>query len=174
MLLLRVGRKSRWDFDRRSDEPGHVEAAASDLSLRPADQGLLSVYKVECESDEREVALRYAVTCRNKPEPLDYVVFPADLATALGLTVAHEPSAEIDPYLSDRHYGISGLDEDLARRLAAAILAHSERRVRRIPERALDGLAISLLRREPGLEPYLKGIWPERLKSNHGEERSAD
>src|SRR4051794_20401705 len=102
MLILRVGRKARWDFDRRPEEPGHVEAAADELALRPIDQGRLSVYKVEDEADEREVALRFALTCRKKAEPLDYVVFPAELATALGLALVHEPREDITPYLSDR------------------------------------------------------------------------
>jgi hypothetical protein len=62
-----------------------------------------------------------------------------------------------------------GLDEEVTRRLASAILAHAGRRVQRVPERDLDGLGTALLRRDPGLEPYLKGKWPERLKAKPGE-----
>jgi hypothetical protein len=146
-----------------------VEFAAQELALRPIDEGRLSVYKVEGEADEQEIAVRFAVTCRKRPQPLEYVVFPAELATALGLTVTHEPNEEIDPYLSERHYGITGLDDEMTRRLAYAILAYAARRVQSIPVRDLDKLGRELLRRDPGLAPFLKGQWPDRLKAKQDE-----
>jgi hypothetical protein len=169
MLLLRVSRSSRWNLDRRPDDPAHVELAAQELALRPIDEGRLSVYQVEGEADEQEIAVRFAVTCRKRPQPLEYVVFPVELVTALGLTVAHEPREEIDPYLSEHHYGIIGLDDEMAQRLASAILAYAARRVQSIPVRDLDKLGRELLRRDPGLAPFLKGEWPERLKPKTGE-----
>jgi hypothetical protein len=165
MLLLRLGRRSRWDLDRTSNDPADVEFAAQELALRPSDEGRLSVYKVDDEAEEHEVAIRFAVTCREKPRPLEYVIFPAELATALGLAVIHEPREDIDPYLSERHYGITGLDQELARKLASAILAHAGRRVGRIPPGDLDDLGRELLRRDPGVAPYLRGQWPERLRA---------
>jgi hypothetical protein len=169
MLLLRIGRRSRWDLDRTSYDPADVERATQDLALRPSDEGRLSVYKVEGEADEHEIAVRFAVTCRGDPRPIEYVMFPDELATALGLVVIREPHEDIDPYLSERHYGIVGLAEETTRRLASAILASPERRVGRISPGDLDALARELLRRDPGLERYLKGQWPERLKRKPGE-----
>ena len=168
MLLLRIGRKSRWDLDRRSDDPAHVEYAAQELALRPSDEGRLSVYRVEDEADEQEVAVRFALTCRTKPQPLDYVVFPAELAVELGLTVIPEPREDLDPSLGEGHHGITGLDEEMTRRLASATLA-TARCVRSILARDLDTLGTVLLRRDPRLEPYLKGKWPERLKAKPGQ-----
>jgi hypothetical protein len=92
------------------------------LELAPDEDGL-SVYRVAGEEDAREVSVRFALTCRDSPRNVDYVAFPAELAEALGLAVAHVPSEELDTYLSERHHEILGLTAEQGLRLAAAILA---------------------------------------------------
>jgi hypothetical protein len=83
-------------MDRRADDPAHVVEAARDLTLSPDEAGL-SVYRVEDVEDSREVALRYALTYRQKLAHMDYLVFPTALATDLGLSVTTVPVAGLDP-----------------------------------------------------------------------------
>ncbi len=85
---------------------------------------------------------------------MDYVVFPAELASSLGLSVESMPAHGLDPRLDARHHEIIGLTPDLQLRLAAAILASGEAHVARIPERELPKLGAELF----ALDPELRGI----------------
>jgi hypothetical protein len=162
MLLLRVGRKARWDADRRADDPRHVAEAALDLTLSPDERGL-SVYRVEGGDDSREVALRYALTYREKLAHMDYLVFPSALAISLGLTVQAIPTQGLDLQLNLRHHEIIGLTPALELRLAAAILAFGERLIVRIRDRDLLKLGTELCRRDPELKRSLRGDWAAKL-----------
>jgi hypothetical protein len=163
MLLMRIGRQARWAFDRVADNPDHVSDAAKDLRLDEGEGGL-SVYKLEGEEERREIAIRFAVTCRDwPPDPLDCVVFSEGLATGLGLTVALVPRSDLDPYLDRRHCEIIGLTPELALRLAAAILADPGRQVDRLRAKDIPPLASDLLRRDPGMISYLGEGWSEKL-----------
>ena len=63
-------------FDRSSDEPSHVEVAAYDLTLRPVDEGCLSVYKVEGESDSAKSPLGMPSPAGTSPSPSTTSSFP--------------------------------------------------------------------------------------------------
>ena len=71
---------------------------------------------------------------------MDYVVFPAALATTLGLAVKSVPAQGPDRQLNARHYEIIGLTPDLEMRLAASILSSEGRHVVRIRDRDLPKL----------------------------------
>jgi hypothetical protein len=163
MLLLRVGRRARWGTDRRADDPVHVVEAARDLTLSPDEAGL-SVYRVEGDEDSREVALRYALTVRGKIAHMDYLVFPSELATSLGLSVIFVPTQEQDPKLNARHHEIIGLTPELELRLAGSILASEQRRIVRIRDRDLPELGAELCRRDPELKKSLIGEWATILR----------
>ena len=165
MWVLRVGRKARWDVDRDASDPGQVAEAAEDLRLGPGEAGL-SVFRIDEEDEIREVGLRFALTCRRKPEHLDFVLFPEDLATELGLSVRPTSVAGLHPYLNDRHHEILGLTDELRMRLAAAILGREDRRVGRIRDRALTTLGLELCRRDPSLREHLKGDWSAKLSDS--------
>jgi hypothetical protein len=165
MLLLRIGRLRRWDRSRDPQSAADVEEAARDLRLEQDERGL-SVYRVDGETERREVAVRFAVTQRGEPQHLDFVVFPSRVATDLGLTVEHVACPGLDPYLNERHHEVLGLTPELTLRLAAAILADHERRVERVRERDLVTLAAALYLAHPQLRAYLKGSWPELLEGN--------
>jgi hypothetical protein len=162
MLLLRIGIRSRWAADRVADEPDHVAKAAVDLELRPDEEGL-SVFRVEGEDDSREVAVRFALNCRKDHGPVDYLVFPSELAERLGLAVVYLPREDLDPRLSARHYEILGLTPELTMRLAAAILSDDGRQVGRVQKGDLIRLGAEICRRDPQLRSYLKGDWAARL-----------
>ena len=98
MWVLRVGRKARWDVDRDASDPGQVAEAADDLRLGPGEVGL-SVFRIDADDEIREVGVRYALTCRRKPEHLDYVLFPEELAV--------RPGAHCDAYLRGRAPSLS-------------------------------------------------------------------
>lgn len=162
MLIMRIDRKGRWTTDRSADNPAHVEDAAGGLELDPGEEGL-SVFRAEGELEQREVAVRFAMTCRQRPANLDYVVFSSELALNLGLTICHVPQEGLDPYLSERHCEIRGLTTELGRRLAASILAENSRRVERLREREIPMLGAQLCRKVPQLHNYLRGRWAEVL-----------
>ena len=90
-----------------------------------SDERGLSVFRVDEKNEDevREVGVHFALTCRRKPDNLDYILFPAELATNLGLAVTPTPVDGLHPYLKDRHYEILELTEDLRLRLADAIWA---------------------------------------------------
>jgi hypothetical protein len=162
MWVLRVGRKARWDVDRDARDPGHVAEATEDLRLGPGEVGL-SVFRIDGEVEIREVGVRFAVTCRRRPEHLDYVLFPEELATDLGLTVTPTSPAGLHPYLNDRHFEILGLTDELRLSLATAILGREDRRVGRLRDRDLIAFGLELCRRDPALREHLKGDWPTKL-----------
>jgi hypothetical protein len=163
MLILRIGTRGRWLPKSVVDESKRVELAVRDLARKPGEPGL-SVYRVDAEDEERQVAVRFAVTLRSaRSEHLDYIVFPAEVAEGLGLTVAHVPQEGIDPYLSERHFEILGLTPELTRVLAAAILAVAARRVERLGKREIPLLASELCRRDPSLRRFLAEGWSETL-----------
>jgi hypothetical protein len=162
VYLLRVGRQHRWSFDRDATDSEDVTEASHDLKLDRDEQGL-SVYRVEGEGETLEVAVRWALICRTKPQPMDSVVFPSELASDLGLTVSYRPRENLDPFLNARHYEIMGLTPELSERLAAAILGYAGRRVQRIQEKDLQKLGAELCRRDPELKNYLKGRWATML-----------
>ena len=155
MLILRIGRLARWALDRAADVPAHVDQAAIDLHLAPGEAGL-SVFRADDAEERREVAIRFALVCRDwPPDHIDYVTFPADLATTLGLSVSPVPRDDLDLYLSRRHHEILGLTPELAWRLASAILAHDGRHVERLGKRQLPTLAAEVCRREPEIKGFL-------------------
>jgi len=162
VYLLRVGRLRRWGFERDAGRPEDVAEASRDLRLDAGEEGL-SVYHVEREGESLEVAVRFALTCRTNPQHLDYVVFPSELASDLGLTVRYIPSEHVDAFLNARHYEIDGLTPDLSLRLAASILACAGRRVERVREHDLLALGTNLCRRDPELKSSLKGHWATLL-----------
>jgi hypothetical protein len=157
-----VGRQRRWSFERDAARPEDVVEAAKDLQLDENEEGL-SVYRVEGEGEALEVALHFALTLRPKLQPMDYVAFPSELASDLGLTVSRVPRADLVPYLGERHYEIAGLTAEGRLRLAEAILRHSGRHVNRVRESDLPRLGAELCRRDPELRKYLKGIWATLL-----------
>jgi hypothetical protein len=162
VYLLRVGRQRRWSFERDATRREDVAEAALDLQLDEDEEGL-SVYRVEGEGEVLDVAVRFALTLRSKPQPMDYVVFPSELASDLGLTVSHVPRPDLDPFLNERHHEIVGLSADSRLRLAEAILSHPGRRVDRLREKDLPRLGAELCRRDPQLRRYLKGVWSTLL-----------
>jgi hypothetical protein len=162
MWVLRVGRKARWEGPRDASDPVQVAEAAEDLRLGPDEVGL-SVYRVDDPAEVQEVAVRFALTCRRKPEHLDYVLFPEELATELGLDLTPMRIDGLHPDLNDRHYEILGLTDELRLRLAAAILGSVDRKVGRIRDKALIDLGREACRRDPALREFLKGDWPSRL-----------
>jgi hypothetical protein len=85
MLVLRVGREARREGALPTDDPGRISQATLDLQLGPDEIGL-SVFRVEGEDETIEVAVQFALTCRDRPAHVDFVVFPEELATDLGLT----------------------------------------------------------------------------------------
>jgi hypothetical protein len=159
MLLLRIASQGRWAADRVAGDPRHVEEAATDLRLEPHESGL-SVFRTEGEDDAREVAVRFAMTCRVDPRHADYLVFPSEVAERLGLVVAPVPREDLDPHLSERHQEILGLTPELSLRLAAAVLADDGRVVARVRKTDLIRPGIELCRRDPGLKDHLAGHWP--------------
>lgn len=162
MLLLRIASRGRWTADRAAGDPRHVEDAANDLRLKPRESGL-SVFRTEDEHDAREVAVRFALTCRGDRRHADYLIFPSELADRLGLVVAHVPRQDLDPLLGERHHEIVGLTPELSLRLAAEILADRGRVVGRVEKTDLIPLGIELCRRDPGLKDHLAGHWPALL-----------
>src|SRR5262249_20293175 len=160
--LLRVGRLRRWTFDRDARRPEDVAEAARDLNLDIGEEGL-SVFRVERDAEAREVAVRFALTCRPKPQHLDFVAFPAELASDLGLDITYAPRGDLEPFLKARHHEIVGLTPELALRLAAAILACSGRQVERLREHDLPSLGMELCHRDPGFSAFLKGHWSTLL-----------
>ncbi len=162
MWVLRVGRKARWEMDRDASDPRQVAEAAEDLKLGPGESGL-SVFRIDNHDEIREVGVRYALTCRRKPEHLDYVLFPEELVRELDLAVTPTFVPGLHPYLNDRHCEICGLTGDLRLRLAAAILSRKDRRVNRIREKDLVALGLEVCRRDPTLREHLKGDWPSKL-----------
>jgi hypothetical protein len=72
VYLLRVGRQHRWSFERDASDSEDVAEASRDLKLDMDEEGL-SVYRVEGEGETLEVAVRWALTCRPKPRPMDYL-----------------------------------------------------------------------------------------------------
>jgi len=63
MLLLRIASRGRWAAGRAAGDPRQVEDSANDLRLKPHESGL-SVFRTEGTDDAREVAVRFALTCR--------------------------------------------------------------------------------------------------------------
>jgi hypothetical protein len=157
-----VGRLSRWSLDRDARRPEDIAEAARDLSLDVGEEGL-SVFRIEGDDEAREVAVRFALTCRPKPQHLDFVVFPSELAEDLGLTIPYAPREDLEPFLRARHHEIVGLTPERSPRLAAAILACTGRRVERVREHDLSSLGMELCRRDPILRAFLRGRWPTLL-----------
>jgi hypothetical protein len=162
MLLLRIANRARWATDRVADDLSHVADAAVDLKLKPREDGL-SAFHVEGQEDSREVAVRFALTCRDDPRHVDYLVFPSELAEHLGLVTAYVPREDLDPWSSARHYEILGLTPELTLRLAATILAHAGRSVERVQKGDLIPLGAELCRRDPELRKHLRDDWVPRL-----------
>jgi hypothetical protein len=162
MWLLRIATRNRWAADRKADDPGHVDGALDDIELRAGEPGL-SVFRVEGEDESREAAVRYVLNCRDDRNPVDYLVFHAELAERLGLTVIPAPRQDLHPWLSERHYEILGLTDELTRSLAVAILSDSRRRVQRIPKADLPVLGEEICRRDPAIRPHLSEKWAARL-----------
>jgi hypothetical protein len=174
MLILRIGNRGRWTGDRDAQDDEHVEAAAKDLKLGPRHQGL-SVFRAETEAEQQEVALRFALTCRDaRPEHVDYVAFPSSLAEDLGLIVAHRPYDDLDPYLSERHYEMIGLTPELGLHLATAILKHEDRLAGRLEKQEVPALGADLCRRDSRIRSYLGDGWPERLRPLLGDPETGD
>ncbi len=161
-ILLRIASRGRWAADRAAGDSRHVEDAANDLRLKPRESGL-SVFRTEDPDNAREVAVRFALTCRVDPRHADYLVFPSELAERLGLAVAHVPRQDLEPRLGERHYEIVGLTPELGLRLAAEILADDGRVVGRVEKADLIHLGTELCRRDPGLKKHLAGRWPALL-----------
>jgi hypothetical protein len=166
VFLLRVGRQRRWSFERDATRREDVVEAAEDLRLDEGEEGL-SVYRVEGRGEALEVAVRFALTLRAKIDPMDYVAFPSELASDLGLTVSHVPRDDLEPFLGERHHEIGGLTEESRLWLAEAILGHTGRLVERIRPKDLPQLGAELCRRDPGLRSYLKGTWVTLFDEQH-------
>ena len=121
------------------------------------------MYRTESSEDSREIALRFALTCRKDPRHADYLVFSSDAAERLGLVVVHVPREDLHPLLGEHHYEILGLTPELGLRLAAEILADAARVVGRIKRPELVPLGSELCRRDPDLKKYLVGVWATLL-----------
>ena len=85
MLLVRIGRKSRWS----STEPS-VEEAVKDLSLRPEEKGL-SVYKVDSIDLAEDVAKLFAPTARKSVDKIDFILFDESLVSSVEGPILSSP-----------------------------------------------------------------------------------
>jgi hypothetical protein len=171
MFLLRIGNLGRWPSDRDVLRADAVAKAAADLTLRARDSGL-SVFRVAGAVESTDVALRHALTCRDEPRNIDYVVFPSELPTALRLSVVPAPTTDLEPYLSERHEEILGLTPELSLKLAEAILADGRWRTERIARADLESAGAELCRRDPGLKDHIHPGMIKKLPGLMGEPKT--
>lgn len=169
MWMFRVGRRSRWTLfvnkARRMRDPSvqaDVESAARDLTPRSGEN--LSVYRGARGELEEEASVLYAVTIRDRPRDMEYVLIPDDCLN--DYTCVKTPSEHGAPHLRERHYEIMDLQESERREeLARRVLAHARTVVDRIPESALIARARALCKGDPTLREALLGVWPTVLRS---------
>ena len=114
------------------------------------------MFRVEGAEEATEVALRFALTRRDEPRNVDFVVFPGELPRALGLSVVPAPAPDLEPYLSERHEEILGLTPEQTIRLAETILADDRWQAGRIAKADLEPCGAELCRRDPELKNHLR------------------
>lgn len=155
MLLVRIGRKSRWS----STEPS-VEEAVKDLSLRPEEKGL-SVYKVDNIDLAKDVAKLFAPTARKSVDKIDFILFDESLVSSVEGLALDKTGCELHPELAVLHYEIVGLDEQKTRLLATAILS-SPFNVERITEGDLIRAVRSRMEQDKRFKAYIYEEWASR------------
>ncbi len=164
MWLWRVGRRARWQ-GATATNPEQVAEAAKDLCLREQETGL-SVFRVADLGEADRVAKLFALTCRERPGRLDYVLIPLEaLAPLHGVQLLPVPDPRLHPYLAERHHELQGLKPDLSRQLAQVILAVGGHQIHRLKERDLVEAAGHLTRQDGTLKAYLLGEWTALLFS---------
>jgi hypothetical protein len=149
-----------------------VAEAAKDLLLREDETGL-SVFRVADLGEADRVAKLFALTCRERPGPLDYVLLPPECFVPLhGVALLPVPDEQLHPYLSERHHEVRGLTPDLSRQLAQVLLAAGGHQVHRLKERDLVEAARQLVAQDGSLSIYLIGEWRGILFGGHPEQKS--
>jgi len=100
----------------------------------------LSVYRVEnCQEADRIITL-YAMSGKDQPEQVDYILIPDGALIALGIAPAPIPGDINHAFLTSRHYEITGLTDQATRgALAVAIRDHAETAGKRLRPRAGPG-----------------------------------
>jgi hypothetical protein len=165
-MWLRIGRQGRWT-GKSPHDPGHVAEAARDLALRPDEEGL-TIFRALDAGEAMHLARVFALTCRDRPANLDYVLIPEDCLSDVRLSVVKKPDPNLHPYLSERHYEIVGTDVETSRALAARIIAHAEHQVRRLKEGEIKQLAAGLVEEDPKLQHFLREGWRHILGLGSG------
>ena len=159
MWFWRVGRRPRW-AETTSPTTAQVAEATRDLLLREQEEGL-SVFQVAGEAGAERVAVLFAVTCRERPAHVDYVLIPPKCFASLpSVHLIQVPDTQLHPDLSARHYEAGGLTEELSKRLAEVILRHPGHQVHRLKDKNLCAMARRLVQANAILPTYLCGEWP--------------
>lgn len=119
MLLLRIGKRGRWQGAGSVAE--QAAQAVKDLTLRDGEEGL-SVFEVSSEDEARELAVVFGPVCRRLPDDVDYIIFDSacvDAVEGLSVVVTAGPSY---PALRDSHREVRGITAASRDALARSIL----------------------------------------------------
>jgi hypothetical protein len=152
MLLVRIGRKSRWVGSDSS-----ADTAVKDLSLRPGEAGL-SVYKIESLNEAVNIAKIHAPTARNKVDKIDFILFEESIIAEVEGLELRQSDSSLHPELSSVHHEIYGLNSSRARLLAEAILGGSFD-VKRISEADLVESVKTRIKVDEKFKDYIHQDW---------------
>lgn len=152
MLLVRIGRKSRW-----LGSDSSADTAVKDLSLRPGEAGL-SVYKVDSINDAVRIAEIHAPTAWKKVNKIDFLLFEENIIAEIEGLELKQVDSNLHPELSSAHHEIYGLSLGKAHLLAKAILGGSFD-VKRISETALVESVRSRIKVDEEFKDYIHQDW---------------
>jgi hypothetical protein len=160
MWFWRKCNLARWDFDRNANDPDQIELASQNLRLR-TDEGALSLFQVLDLSEAQRVAIMYVFTVNgyDRPDKIDFLLVPPYCLEDMALTPRHAPDNTLHPFLSQRHYEVSGIDEERSRHFAQSVLQAADRHVLRLGKSDLPERLRELLAGVATIGPFLKGRW---------------
>ncbi len=125
----------------------------------------MSVFQVADRDEARTVAILYVFTVLGleRPDNIDYLLIPNECLIGMGLVPQPVPDQRLHVFLSERHYEIGGLDEQLSDELARQVLISPRRQARRISKAELAQQLKDLLMSDADLPRLLKGDWAAQI-----------
>jgi hypothetical protein len=163
-LVWRRVKQGRW-INQSPENTEHVSRASKDFELRACDNGRLSVYAAHSIEEGRQIAAAFKVWATDdKPDSIDFMVFPGQFLSEAGITSMPELAPDLPEFLSCRHWVMIQPQQYPSREFIRRLLTPNSGSItERVLKKDVIKIARQLISEYPALLNSIREPWQPHL-----------
>ena len=109
------------------------------------------------------VAAAYSVCCNERPQIIDFMLFPRQSLIEHGIELDHKPDEGLPEFLSSRHLGTRGPRHEPNKEFIMHLLSSDVKLIKRLSKKEIEQIARTLIDEVPSLRDHVGEKWRPRL-----------